>query len=404
MNRKSHDFLFLVLAIPVLTLPASAKELERLEWSRVTGATHYVGTVTAGGNTYLISTTSTWILTEKGTVKRIDARRGNNSLQTGISVRKVAFSGPSSAHTSEVEEPTETPTAVESATLEPNAVPDLELEPESAAAEGAIGTDSEAAPVEIETNSTENVPTTVNDSPAEEKSTFTFNSRAGVSIGMGRQWLKSEAGISEFSGGANIGGTILTGSYTSGKSQFWFDGEFSAHNFATETSKTGATTDSKSEEKNTQMRARVSVFYNFIQRVSSPLQGLSAGGGLQYLKHPLLVIDNDQTGGAIMKTESALALNLGVRYGKLLSRKNLFATGADATPASFGKDVKTLSTSVSIAWLHLITPRIYTNLGVVSGREKITSTGQCPTVSNCKEDGLTKSDVLQIRMGLELGF
>jgi hypothetical protein len=44
-----------------------------------------------------------------------------------------------------------------------------------------------------------------------------------------------------------------------------------------------------------------------------------------------------------MKTESALALNLGVRYAALLSIKNLLVTGADLTPFSISKDAKSLS-------------------------------------------------------------
>ena len=149
------------------------------------------------------------------------------------------------------------------------------------------------------------------------------------------------------------------------------------------------------------------VFYNFFQSVSapeSPMTGLSAGAGLQYLSHPVLVIDNAQTGAAVMKTKSATALNLGVRYGTMLSFRNLLATGVNLAPANLGGDVKTMSSNVSAEWLHLITPRVFTNLGVTTGRESITHKDKCPSVTNCRDEGISRSDLLQIRMGLAVGF
>jgi len=221
---------------------------------------------------------------------------------------------------------------------------------------------------------------------------------------MGRQWLQSEMGISEFNGGANIGGTILSGTKVSTESPLWYEGEFSAHNFTTETIVSGPSEGTKTEETNTQFRLRLSAFYNFFQEVSSPHSGLSIGAGLQYLSHPMLTLTDKLSGAASMKSGTTLALNLGARYVTLVSIKNLLVTGADIAPLSFSNGTKTLSTRLYTEWLNLITPTIYTNLGLHLGREKLTVEGECPAVTNCTKNGVTDSDIVQIRMGLAVGF
>ncbi len=356
----------------------SANEIKRVEWKEVPGATFYKGTIEKNGVPYLFSTDSTWILIgdEVGTVKKVDAWSPNGPIESKIE----AIASPI-GRTAPVIDPVQPQP-------EPETPPE---EPEQ--------------PADAVTESPE-----VNDDPApetppeEDLTTFTSLSRVGVSIGMGRQWLKSEMGISEFQGGANIGGTILSGTKISAESPIWYEGEFSAHNFTTETQISGPVADGKNEETNTQMRLRLSAFYNFFQQVSAPLTGLSAGGGIQYLKHPHLVIADKLSGAASMKTETALSLNLGGRYSTLLSLKNLLVTGIDITPFSFSKDVNTLSTRLYSEWLHLITPSIYTNLGLQLGREKLKAQDECPAVTNCTEDGVTDSDLVQIRMGLAVGF
>jgi hypothetical protein len=379
----------MLLGVCAAFVPATglvfATEIERTEWTSVPGATHYVGTLEEDGVTYSISTTSTWILTGKGSVKKIDAWTPRGPLQRGVETNSVPLSG-------SAPEP--------SLTSPPPPAPQLEQpvveQEEPAPAEQAPA--EEPAPEESGTEDVQEAPDTT---------TFTTWSRAGVSIGMGKQWLASKVGISEFSGSANIGGTILSGQYGSPASALWYEGEISAHNFTTETAKTDAASSTTKEERNTQTRFRGMIFYNFFQQVSSPsapMTGLSAGAGLQYLSHPVLVIDNAQTGAAVMQTKSATALNLGVRHGFLMSFRNLIVTGLNLAPVNLSGDLKTMSTNVSAEWLHLITPRVFTNLGVTTGRETITHADKCPSVTNCRDEGASGSDLLQIRMGLAVGL
>jgi hypothetical protein len=365
----------------------SAEEIQRVEWNAVPGATVYKGTIEKDGVPYLFSTDSTWVLVPNsiGTVKKVDAFSPRGPLDSKVKVEQSPLQS----------RPSDEPiTAAPESNPESIPEPEAETPPEEA--------ELPAEPVaDTPTTDQTAAPKTP---PEEDLTAFTRWSRVGVSIGMGRQWLKSEIGISEFKGGANIGGTILSGTSISADSPVWYEGEFSAHNFTTETQVAGPVAGAKSEETNTQMRLRLSAFYNFFQEVSSPLTGLSVGGGLQYLKHPQMIITDKLSGAAKMKTETALALNLGVRYAALLSIKNLLVTGADLTPFSISKDTKSLSTRLYTEWLHLITPSVYTNLGLQLGREKLTAKGECPAVTNCTEEGVTDSDLVQIRMGLAVGF
>jgi hypothetical protein len=380
-----------IIGLSLLTVAhsanTSAEEIQRVEWNAVPGATFYKGTIEKDGVPYLFSTDSTWVLVPDsiGTVKKIDAFSPRGPLDSKVKIEQSALQNrPASESLAPAPESKPEPVAEPEAKTPPQE-PELPTEPVT------------ETPATAETPSPETP-------PEEDLTTFNHWSRVGVSIGMGRQWLKSEMGISEFNGGANIGGTILSGTNINADSPVWYEGEFSAHNFTTETQVAGPVEGAKSEETNTQMRLRLSAFYNFFQEVSSPLTGLSAGGGLQYLKHPQLIITDKLSGAAKMKTETALALNLGVRYAALLSIKNLLVTGADLTPFSISKDAKSLSTRLYTEWLHLITPSIYTNLGLQLGREKLNAKGECPAVTNCTEEGVTDSDLVQIRMGLALGF
>ena len=390
-------FTKIVIVFSLLTMVQSAKtsanEINKVEWNAVPGATFYKGTIEKDGVPYLFSTDSTWILIPDsvGTVKKVDAFSPRGPIETKVDVQQAPL------HSAPPVEPIKPATPVEP---QPEPTPDPIPQSE---AETPPEEPEQPAEAVVETPEVEDAPEPETP-PEEDLTTFTSWSRVGVSIGMGRQWLKSEMGISEFKGGTNIGGTILSGTKINAESPIWYEGEFSAHNFTTETQVGGPVASGKSEETNTQMRLRLSAFYNFFQEVSSPLTGLSAGGGLQYLKHPVLIIDDKLSGAATMKTETALALNLGVRYSTLLSIKNLFVTGADLTPFSVSKDVKSLSTRLYTEWLHLITPSIYTNLGLQLGREKLTVQGECPAVTNCTDEGVTDSDLVQIRMGLAVGF
>ena len=87
----------LLLGACVASVPATgfvfATEIERTEWTPVPGATRYVGTLEEDGVTYNISTTSTWILTGKGTVKKIDAWSPRGPLRRNVETSAAPVSG-----------------------------------------------------------------------------------------------------------------------------------------------------------------------------------------------------------------------------------------------------------------------------------------------------------------------
>lgn len=357
----------LPLAVAACLLPifaTSSAEKIRYEWDVVPNTSYYRGKVQSpNGEVLSFRTRDTWLLFEEGSVVTLESYGADDEPIGPVNLRGASpETPPPEAPEPLPEEPKPEPAPEVAATTpkEPDAAP-----PEEVGRKG---------PRDL--------------------------GHAALRLGIGKEWLEAEGGISDFKGATNIGGTSLD-LESQGPGSLWIFGlELRAHNFTTVTKErsTTGTDSSETESKFLRLSVRASALYDWDPE--NPGYRVAMGLGLAYFRLPVLAIEDDVTGAAALENQTAMGPYLGFSYLRYLSAAHTLGASFEYLPMTLSKGAKGNGSKLLLTWRYAFVRTLYADLGLFSERTNLTTEVDCPRVTGCDEQSKSSSSVLSALMGI----
>ncbi len=399
MNFCRRSILPPTLALALIVASGSATA-DRLQWEPKAGAESYDGMLARDGKLYHVRTESNWILCPGVCAVELDAVGAGGRALGRVSAGESSVMHEARANSASKLPPT--PGPAREPAPEPAPEPDSEPLPEPAPEPAP---EPEPAPQPAAEPAPESESEPVAEPPPEPKSTPVADGEAlrpsvvSLTLGLGKEYLDAEGGISAYAGETGIGGTILSATHLSVDSPLGYDFAIDAHNFGTETTEKdeGTGVETKRDSKFLRLAVRAGVFYDFL----APKDGVvGIGLALRYLKVPALEITNNTTGAGDLKAQNAVGPSLIVALGTSPFDAHQLVALLEYMPVSFGKSNKTKTTGAEIAWRYSFVPALATELAIAARSDTLTMVVDCPAVTHCRNESGSTARFAQARLGL----
>ncbi len=378
----------LVTGVLLAVSPVVSADVTQYEWSPVSGAAFYQGNVSDGGATRTFRTQSTWVLFDEASDVTAHAYGADGRVIAPVSLKKQSRLPP--------QQPLPPPDSV------PQSAPLAETEPAAPLDDDFTDDDDDDDVVVTPEPPTEPMATTSEDADMRRIE----NAHVTLQLGIGKEWLKANGGVSEYDGNSNVGGTIVSGSIGATTSPWTYPFLIEAHNFSTKVNEQNATSGaSESQDKFLRLAVRAGGDYDLFHTGTGPgAHGLSVLAGIAYVRLPVLASTNDLTGVATLENTAAFGPYLGVGYTRYFDAENIAGIGVQTVPVSLAKDVKALSTSALLYWRHALAARLYMELGFAHDTTSFDTTFDCPNVSGCESASHSSDRLIQGRLGVGARF
>lgn len=391
----------LLLALQLVSSTSNGAPVERREWKPRADASYYQGTITTPHGTTNFRTTEHWVLIQEDATVTIAAFDAAGNEMGKIDVPPAVKSAPVAS----VKDVTEPSPKTESGSADFDFDESAYGDEESGTARiGGDETATSDAASDVDAASEDEASTATE--PNAERRPSVSAARLSLSLGIGKEKLSAEGGVSAYQGSASIGGTSIRGEGRRGE---WLGvALLSAHNFSTTVTRLDEATgtESEGESKFLRLAARAVVFYDFFAPAgdAEPATTLGLGLGLGGYRMPLLAVGDDPTAAAELELRSAIGPVIGLVYARQLAARHSLGLEAYVQPLTLVGDGKAMSTNVYVFWRHAFVTRLYTEVGLLSGRDQVSEPVDCGSASKCSETSSATSTIMQARVGLGLAL
>jgi hypothetical protein len=360
------------------------------EWPAVPGADYYDGKMNGSADPIRFRTAGTWVIVPRD----CDSMTLTPHAASGA---PLAAAGTVRARRSAMQAPPVTTPPAEVAAPTDDAPPPPPPPP-------LVDEPIDLEPEEYEKEDGGMVAETGAPSDSEGSAKSSKHVAATLWLGLGKEWVTGESGITEFKGSAHIGGTGLDARWLGRAPSLYGVAHVAAHRFriAVEEVETDAAEDvSEREAKVLRVTTRVGLLRAFSPAKpaqAAPLLGL--GGGVGYNRLPVLALADDEAGTARLDAASVFGPWLGGVAEWGFGDADVVGLGATAGWSSGWEKARATVFTGEAHWRHDLTESLAADGAAAYERAEIKAPVDCGDRESCTSEGTTASTTTQLRLGI----
>lgn len=231
-----------------------------------------------------------------------------------------------------------------------------------------------------------------------------------INLGLGKESLDIEGGVSHFKSKSPVGGTQVHFSWAKlGRKMRWygFSIDAAAHlHSATVEESTDSTASTTKESEHHYFRSYLNAMgrYYLDRFIKSPSQSLSTGLGVASYRTPIMAISDSTTGKSRASMKTVYGPALGLEYRYFFTTKH--HAGIDLSYLALGLgDFKKASRLDSWTYYTYMFDRNKgLNAGLTYAQESTEKELSCPAIAACEGTAKTAATTLKYQVGLNVAF
>ena len=233
--------------------------------------------------------------------------------------------------------------------------------------------------------------------------------RAKASIGIGRERIASQGGVSQFSGSTMINTTkVALAAPLAGPQPLLINIELEGHIFATRQKVEGsATGESEKIKEFTRLTGVGSVRADMLPLFDRPSQRdrLYGEAGIEFMQMPSLEVGDVETSAAVLHSAGGFGPMVGMHYLHLLPEDTSeIRVGISILPFMTGLVESGSAVEVSTGWQYFFSPLFYSDVGINSRRDSVSVVAGCNSDATCRNKSTSLSTITTVELGFGARF
>ena len=350
-------------AVLLVSTQSAAHEI-RYEWNKVPGAAYYQGRMEYDSKAVTIRTDSEWLLLPQGTTIKL---KGYNEADHVVSEASIV------------------PHPAEIAPLKPNI-------------------SSVQKPAKIPKLQTL-LPATHGKHQKKKRSKYGSNFSLGIYAGFGRDQLTSKAGIGGYNGVSNIAPLTLDGSWRASGLPVMVVGSASLHYFTVSNQIESISSSDLAAKKDRFVRQSgwLGGMYKIVDGKSMP-HDLSLGGGLSYIRLPVLKVSDTSTGSAGLENSSLLRLSVKAAYEFQVTPSQGVGSRISYAFLAFPGPLDSEGSALGVFWSYTADLNDVLNVEIASSLDTVSQRSTCDESISCQSLSTASSRVTALQVGYQHFF